>query len=178
MYKIAFCGAHGTGKTTLVKKIGEEYGIYVLDRVIRTAWEGFGVEDFEKMPRDVRTPFQNYLLLNQIKREDGEGAEGFVTDRSVIDILGYTLMSSDMQSSELEIFKNLVRERVKNYTHFIYTPVEFAAQNERLRASVETREAYDVIIQEYIESWLGQGKFLRVTGSVEERMEQIRKYLK
>jgi predicted ATPase len=178
MYKIAFCGAHGTGKTTLVQQIGQEYGIYKLERVIRTAWEGFGVENFEILPSDVRTPFQNYLLLNQIKREDGEGVNGFVTDRSVIDILGYTLLSSDMSSSQLEIFKALVAQRVKNYTHFIYTPVEFEAQNERLRANVETREKLDEILQSYIKLWLGQDRFLRVTGSVQERMEQIRKYLK
>jgi deoxyadenosine/deoxycytidine kinase len=178
MHKIAFCGAHGTGKTTLVKILAPELGVYLLERVTRTAWENFGVEDFEKMPRDARTPFQNYLLLNQITREDTEGQNGFITDRSVIDVLGYTLLSSDMQSSALEVFKNLVRERVKNYTHLIYTPVEFEAASERLRANIETRDKFDEIIKKYLLEWLGEGKYLKITGSVEQRLEQIRNFLK
>lgn len=177
MYKIALCGAHGTGKTTLVKILAPKLNLLLLDKTLRTTWEHFGVSDFEKMPSDVRTTFQNHLLIKQIEREDNEGGAGFITDRSVLDFLGYTILSSDMSGSEFKLFEQLVKERLKNYTHFVYLPVEFEAENEVLRANVETRQEFAQIVEEYLEKWFEPGQYLKATGSVEDRLKQIQNYI-
>jgi predicted ATPase len=178
MYKIAFCGAHGTGKTTLVKILAPELGLYCIEGTIRGTWQSFGVSDFNNMPPDVRGVFQNYMLINQINREDTEGADGFITDRAVVDILGYLVSDSNITNSQKTIFEYLVRERIKNYTHFIYTPVEFEAYNEPLRANVDSRDKLDKIMKSYIDKWMGEGKYLRVSGSIEQRLEQVRNFIK
>ncbi|MEM1312611.1 MAG: AAA family ATPase [Patescibacteria group bacterium] len=177
MLKIAFCGAHGTGKTTLVNRLASELNIHAMQRVTREAWENFGVEDFEKIPLDARSVFQNYLLLNQIKKEDLYKDQGFVTDRSVLDILCYTELSSDMKGSSFDIFKHLVVERLKNYNHLIYIPIEFEAQKERLRANLDTRSDYDNILKKNLQELVGQSNFLVINGSVDERLVQIKEYL-
>jgi len=176
MYKIALCGAHGTGKTTLVKILAPKLNLQSLDGNTRATWEYFGVSDFEKMPSDARTIFQNHLLLKQIEKEDIHN-NGFVTDRSVLDFLGYTVLSSDMSGSQFKLFEQLVKERLKNYTHFIYLPVEFSAENETLRANVETRQEFAQIIEEYLEKWFEPEKYLKATGSVESRIEQINNFI-
>ncbi|MBC7472386.1 MAG: AAA family ATPase [candidate division SR1 bacterium] len=88
MYKIAFCGSHGTGKSTLLQAVASKFEVPILDKTIRTYWQGIGVDDFDKLPANIRTQCQLNLLINQIKREDIEGKNGFITDRSVLDYIG------------------------------------------------------------------------------------------
>ena len=178
MYKIGISGAHGTGKTTLVQLLAPELNISKIDKTMRNTWESFSVTDFEKLPADARSVFQNYLLLNQINREDEESVNGFIADRSVVDILAYTISHSNMSESELSIFEHLVKERLKCYTHLIYTPIEFEVENEYLRANIDSRERIDSIIKSYIDKWIKPNEYLEVHGSIEYRMKQIREYLK
>ena len=96
MYKIGLCGSHGTGKSTLAKLIADEFKVPYISRTMRDMWEQFGIADFEKLPGDVRKTFQYYAVLNQIEREETEGKEGFITDRTVVDNLGYTVLSSEL----------------------------------------------------------------------------------
>ncbi len=177
MYKIGFCGAHGTGKTTLVEILAPELNLLSISGTIRSTWQNFGVTDFEKMPSDARSVFQNYMLLKQIEREDIEGKDGFVADRTVIDILGYTVLSASMSESQLKIFEQLVKERLKSYTHFVYTPIEFEAENEHLRANVSTRAQVDKIMKSYIDKWLVPENYLIATGTVEERVQKVKNFL-
>jgi predicted ATPase len=175
-FKIAICGAHGTGKTTLLNLLATELNLPTLARSMRSFWQEQGIYDFEKLPAEVRTYFQHRSLLNQIQREDGEGEDGFITDRSVLDYLGYSLLSADMGGVALETHKALIRERLKIYTHFIYTPVEFPASDEPLRANVATRERFASLVEPYVKAWRPENHLV-VTGSVEERMQLIRQYL-
>lgn len=177
MYRIAFCGSHGTGKSTLLQNISSKLSVPIIDKTIRTFWEGIGVDDFEKLPVDVRSSCQYHLLLNQIRREDGEGVEGFVTDRSVLDYLAYTVVSSDMSGAIFQMYEALIKERLKKYTHFIYVPVEFEATPERLRAAPHLQKDVANVLEEYIANWFPDGGFLRVTGSVEERIKQVNQFL-
>lgn len=175
MLKVGLCGAHGTGKTTLLEIIAKEYSLTPVKRTMRDMWERFGISDFEKMPTDVRTMFQKYSVLNQIQQEDKTNSD-FITDRTVVDNLGYSYLSSNMSGADLQMFEQLVKERFRNYTHFIYFPVEFAAENEYLRANIDSRERLDGIFRDFLEKNF-KNSYLSVTGSVEERMKQVKEYL-
>jgi deoxyadenosine/deoxycytidine kinase len=179
MLKIALCGAHGTGKTTILKDLASLYpNTPVLSRSVRTFWEDCGVEDFEKLPRDIRTAFQKHQILNQLKREDEEGADGFLTDRSVIDYWGYTLLSSDMSTPDIDMYKSLVQARLKNYTHLIFIPIMFDAQNERLRADVSTRGRASSIMESLIHETLQPHEFLTITKLPHsERLQEITSFI-
>lgn len=176
--KIGICGAHGTGKTTLANnlqpRLKEELDLEIpmLLRTTRDFWEASGVEDFEKLPRDVRTHFQNYILLNQIKRENEQGKVGFLTDRTPLDQLGYTILSSDMSGASLEIYEQLVLERLQKYSVVFYLPVEFEAEQEKLRADISTREQFASIVEGYIAKWGPVVNFKPLTGSVEDRTRE------
>jgi deoxyadenosine/deoxycytidine kinase len=178
MYKIAFCGSHGTGKTTLLQTISQELHLPIIDKTIRTYWKSIGVDDFEKLPADVRTQCQLNLLLNQIEREDTEGKDGFITDRSVLDYIGYTAVSSDMKGAMRGIYEQLIRERLSNYTHFIYLPVEFEAKKEHLRADPSNQVAVAQAMEHYISQWMSKDSYVVARGSVEERLAQIHEFLK
>jgi hypothetical protein len=177
MTKIGLCGAHGTGKTTLLELISVEFQIPSIKRTMQNMWESFGVIDFEKLPLDVRTTFQKYALLNQIYQEDSFIRASFITDRTVVDSFGYTVLSTNMSGIDLKIFQELVKARCFGYTHFVYFPVEFEVANRYLRANVDSRVALDKIIKNFLEENL-TGKYLTVSGSVEQRLEQFRQYFK
>lgn len=145
---------------------------------MRTLWERFGIDDFEKIPADIRANFQKYALMNQIDREEEEGMYGFITDRTVLDNLAYTRLSADMSQSDFRIYERLVKERMKNYTHFVYLPIEFEVEDEPLRANVGSRQDVATIIEDYLNKWLEPNNFLIVKGSLEERVKQVSAYLR
>jgi deoxyadenosine/deoxycytidine kinase len=178
MYKIGICGAHGTGKTTLTELISSELKIKSLAKTTTNFWPSVGVNNFELLPPDVRTVFQNHLLLNHIQTEDEQNTKSndYVTDRTVIDYLAHTILDTTKSASELGIYRTLVNERIKNYTHIIYCPIEFEVEERDLRADLNKRQDIDTIILNFLNQNYAN-KFLTVTGSVEERMIQIKKFL-
>jgi len=171
------CGAHGTGKTTLLKSLIGQLEVTELSRTMRDMWEGFGISDFEKLPQDVRLTFQRYAILRQIQRED-DSKSSFITDRTVMDNLGYTKLSTNMTESELGMYEALVKERIQKYTHFIYVPIEFEAENEFLRADVSTRKRFASIVESYLSKWFKPTNYLVVQGSLEERGAQVLNFVK
>lgn len=174
MYKIGICGAHGTGKSTLVELISELYSIPKLQRTLRNYWESIGVINFELLPKDIRTVCQNYIFTNFLNAEDAQ--DSFVSDRSVVDYLAHTMLDTDMPENQLEIFKFLVKERLKNYTHLFYLPIEFEVENEVLRADIHKRTQIDTLIISILEKHY-QDKYFVISGSVEERLEKIKTIL-
>jgi deoxyadenosine/deoxycytidine kinase len=176
MLKIGFCGAHGTGKTTIARIIAENYDLKIIEGTMRNMWKKFGISDFEKLPADVRKTFQYYAILTQIEREE-EVESGFVTDRTVLDNLAYTVLSAELNQVELRLYEALTKERLKNYTHFIYVPVEFKAEYEHLRADPETQAKLAGIIEEYLPKMFSEGSYLVIKGDIETRKEQIKNFL-
>ncbi len=180
-FKIGICGAHGTGKTTLAKAIYESFGVPIITNLMRNFWQEHGVVDFEKLPKDVRAIFQKESLLRQIRAEDQSknylSKNSFITDRTVLDQLGYAKFSSNMQGVEFEIYEQLCKERLQNYSHLFYLPIEFEAEDEFLRAAVGTRDALDKIMKSYLDLWMS-GKYTIISGSLDARLLQINELLR
>lgn len=175
--KIILTGAHGTGKSTLLEPLREYYQLSTLKRTVRTFWEDNGVVDFEKLPADVRTVFQKQLLLNQLEKENTLWEKGFVTDRSVLDYLGYAIVSSNMSGVDLGLYKSLIRERLLQYDYIIYCPVEFPAEPEYLRAYPDSQNEVAEVLEEHLALWLREDQYCIARGSVEERLEQIKQFI-
>jgi adenylate kinase family enzyme len=173
--KIGICGAHGTGKTTLAKEVHSIFGTPIITNLMRNFWQENGVSDFEKLPKDIRTIFQKESLLKQIESEEGY-VEGFITDRTVLDQIAYTKMSSNMIGVEFEIYEQLCKERLKSYTHLIYLPIEFDSEQEFLRADISTRGECANIMKGYLDKWI-PGKYTVISGDFESRVAQIIKLL-
>jgi len=179
MYKIGICGAHGTGKTTLGNLLSQELNLVFITNTMRSMWTESGVSDFEKLPTDIRSQFQKHAIIRQINRENIEGKSGFITDRTVVDNLSYTKLSSSMDTVDLALYTSLVLERLNNYTHFIYLPIMFEAPSEFLRADISSRENLAKIIEEIILNYVSKEKLLIIKSlDNEDRMVEILKFLK
>jgi|688.fasta_scaffold163367_4 deoxyadenosine/deoxycytidine kinase len=175
---IILTGAHGTGKSTLVEPLATEYKLPVFQRTVRNFWEANGVVDFEKLPSDVRAIFQKHLLLNQLDKENALWDKGFITDRSVLDYLAYAVVSSSMSKTDLDLYKALIRERLLQYDYIIYLPVEFPAEAEYLRANPDSQKEVAQVFEEHLDLWLKPEQYCIARGSVEERLEQIKSFIK
>jgi deoxyadenosine/deoxycytidine kinase len=175
--KIILTGAHGTGKSTLVSPLATEYKLPVFQRTVRNFWEDNGIMDFEKLPSDVRAIFQKHLLLNQLNKENALWESGFITDRSVLDYLAYAVVSSAMSKTDLDLYKALIRERLLQYDYIIYLPVEFPAEERELRADPKLQTQVAEVLEEHLALWLKPEQYCVARGSVEERLEQIKKFI-
>ena len=123
--------------------------------------------------KDIRTIFQKESLLKQIEAEESYDT-GFITDRTVLDQIAYTKMSSNMIGVEFEIYEQLCKERLKSYTHLIYLPIEFESEQELLRADIKTRQECAGIMKSYLDRWMGD-KYILISGDFDQRVEQIKK---
>jgi deoxyadenosine/deoxycytidine kinase len=183
-FKIGICGSHGTGKTTLANLIAKEFNFRIIQKTMRNMWENYGISDFEKLPPEVRKIFQYKAILKQIQVED-ETNDNFVTDRTVLDNLVYTELVSKLSETDLNLYKALVKERLKTYTHLIYIPVEFVATSEHLRANLDSQKEVESLFRNYFydkktSEHFGLNdsiNFLEITGTLEERMQQVREFL-
>lgn len=173
--KIAICGAHGTGKTTLAKDLSSLLKIPLLAGTLKQYWHNIGVYDFEKLPSDIRTVCQNYILQNFINTEDSNNE--FVADRSVLDYLAYTELDTDMPENQMGVYRLLVQSRIKNYDLLIYCPIEFEVESEHLRADLGKREKIDNLIKGYLQKWR-PANYLQVNGSPDQRVETVLQYAK
>lgn len=175
--KIILTGAHGTGKSTLVQPLANTYNLPVLQRTVRTFWEDNGVKDFELLPSDIRAIFQKHLLLNQLDKENTLWEQGFITDRSVLDYLGYAVVSSSMSKTDLDLYKALIRERLLQYDYIIYLPVEFPAEPEYLRANPQSQTEVAEVLEEHLNLWLKPEQYCIARGSVDKRLGQIKNFI-
>jgi hypothetical protein len=118
--RIAFYGASGTGKTTLARYVAERYGLAENPVGSRSVAKAMGFES----PYDVdqagrRGEFQHRLLLE--KKEWEREHETFVTDRTTLDNLVYTMMH-DVRAIDGNFYES-VFSGMRRYTHLIYCPV-------------------------------------------------------
>jgi deoxyadenosine/deoxycytidine kinase len=173
--KIGICGAHGTGKTTLAKAVHQLFGTPIITNLMRSFWQQNGVADFEKLPKDIRTIFQKESLLKQIEAEESY-ITGFITDRTVLDQIAYTKMSSNMIGVEFEIYEQLCKERLKSYTHLIYLPIEFESEQEALRADIKTRGQCADLMKGYLDKWM-PGQYTIISGEFDQRVELVKQLL-
>jgi len=179
MYKIGICGAHGTGKTTIGTLLSKELKLPFITNTMRSMWVESGVVDFEKLPADVRAEFQKHAILRQIDRENSEGASGFITDRTVIDNLAYTKLSSNMDGVDLKLYTTLAIERVKNYSHFIYIPIMFEPEKDEMRANLDTRLELAKIFEKSVLKYIAKHRLLQLKSlSNTDRLKEIIDFLK
>lgn len=117
--RIGFCGASGTGKTTMARWISETYNIPMNPVGARSVAQemGFdspyGVDGARK-----RGEFQHRLQKAKLAWEAERKA--FVTDRTFVDELTYTMLH-DYKAVTREYLKN-VADGMRNYTHVILFP--------------------------------------------------------
>lgn len=144
--RVAFTGASGTGKSTLAAYIAEKHNVPQNPVGSRSVSLSMGFAS----PYDVdaagkRAEFQRRLLVEKCAWE--ANTESFVTDRTPLDNLLYTMLHDVSVVNEEMIA--VVQRGLLRYTHVIYCPVEafcHVGEDAARVKSMAYQEVYDAAL--------------------------------
>jgi hypothetical protein len=167
--KIALVGASSTGKTTVYELLKNKLPKYeFINESTRTvASYGFPINE-------VGTS-ETQLAISSFHLEALLQPYNLVLDRCYMDLIVYSKFM-DRISVEAYNYIEATWGRVKReYTHYIYFPIEFEAVDDGVRSVNEDwRSKVDNAFQEELRDL----EHLKVTGSPLQRVEQILNYIK
>lgn len=172
--RIAFTGASGTGKTKLSEFIVEAFGLPYNPVGSRSVAKDMGFAS----PYDVdaagrRAEFQRRLVLEKRAWEDRH--ESFVTDRTTLDNMAYTIMH-DVAAIDEELVTKIVGG-VSRYTHIFYCPVDVFCNTGTDNARVQDmtyHRIYDILIKGLLDKYRSpQTKFVTMMHNVLEDRKQF-----
>ena len=173
--RIAIVGSFSTGKTTLGTELARRLRLPLLPETAREVVElGF------KLDKDATPETEALIFLKQYNNEIS--TRQFVGDRSLIDVMAYAgwVLDNQPRRKEMALWEECERlaERAlrSSYSHVFYLPIEFPIVLDGLRPD---DPAFQREIDHRIVGLLKSHDlhFETVTGSVEERMEQIEAHL-
>lgn len=87
--RIGICGAHRVGKSTLAKLYAKNMGVDFINGSVSQVFADFGLPVDDDLTPDVRMNVQEETLERYRLATDGRRA--FVTDRTPVDYIAYTL---------------------------------------------------------------------------------------
>ena len=164
--KIAFCGAHSTGKSTLSAILGREFGLPVFSSITRHT------------PKELRgTPAgQMRILFDYIGFFSKFAHEDWLCDRSIFDVCVYSHINGVWGTSLCNaILEEYARGEISP-THIFYLPIEFPLVDDGQRPDNKSREEFDVCARDFLDRfWPG---YDTISGSVEQRVAQVKNSLR
>ena len=179
--RVSFSGAQSTGKTTLLNKCKEVYKDYkFVDEVTRYVRRTYDV----KINEIGGTETQLYILAEHIKNHL-RGDENLILDRCILDGYVYTkyqVVNGKVSNQVLHAFNGVYGLLMDKLDYIFYTDpadVKLVDDGER---SVDYKFREDIIAMfedliTYKMSPANREKIVRLSGTVDERMEIIGEYL-
>ena len=120
--RIAVCGSAGTGKSTLANTLATRFGYPLIPDRIDDVLRALGYQSWLQVPSEaaVRLRFEALLL----KIEDETANEAFVSDKCVVDYLGYWNLNTAPKASagDRQRFRALVDSHVARYDLMLLLP--------------------------------------------------------
>ena len=169
--KIAICGSHGVGKTTLAEALSKKLKLPLIKETAREVYAlGLPLLSMVGYP-SVRAQLAVFGL--QLLRE--QQCSEFVSDRSILDGLAYFRVSYDEDDDIAHRYWTMLvefgREYAKhNYDLLVYVPIEFELVPDGFRnLDGKLQSCIDAILCQLLRGI----PHLRVSGSLEERVSQV-----
>ena len=173
--KIGLCGTMSVGKTTLVK---------ALKKVPEFKNYSFATER-SKYLNDLGIPLNtDSTLKGQTVFLDERCAElmkqNIVTDRTVFDVMAFTLNAKSIAHQDKDIFENYAKEFIREYDYIFYiSPHGIPVEDNGVRETDEHyRDLIDFTITTLIKRYGHMANRIEtIKGSTEDRVKQILSYL-
>lgn len=177
-----FLGSHGVGKSTLlveVEKFKKDYAIFEgVSRPLSKGLKSAGIE----LSNEIRQKVLNELDIAQ-QINFSKVTNGLAT-RSVIDSIFYSKQL--MPDFDVEDLMKTWEVTRKNIRYIFHIPIEFPLVGDEVRSGVWTDPKIQKEIQDnmynFIQREITKGNFpeenlITVYGTVEERIEILKRYL-
>jgi len=166
--KIGFCGTMSVGKTTLVKALQEipELGDYQFTTERSKYLHSLGIP----LNHDTTIEGQTIFLAERVSELMHPK---IITDRTIIDVMAFTLCAKSIDYKDKDIFEGYAKEFIKQYDYIFYiSPEGLAIEDNGVR---ETNAIYRKEIDEEIQKLLIKYRpiYYTIKGSTEERIKQI-----
>lgn len=179
---IGFTGAQSTGKTTLLNACKEIYKdeFAFIDEVTRAVQREYNVSINEDGTDITQLLIINRHIENMMKTHD-TSKRGLMLDRCIVDGLvytGYLALEGKVSKWVLNYAKNVLNILVPRMHKIFYTdPVDVKLIDDGVRSvDLDFREKiihiFDIVFELYDEQLMN--KVVRLKGTVEERLEQIK----
>ena len=172
--KIGLCGTMSVGKTTLVNALKETKQFK--DYMFRTERSKFLMEQGIPLNTDSTLKGQTVFLAERCAELMNNN---IITDRTVIDVMAFTMNAISINHQDKEIFKNYAKEFIREYDYIFYiSPHGIPVEDNGVR---ETDEHYRDLIDFTITTLIKRygymaNKVEKISGSTDERVEQILKF--
>lgn len=175
--KIAFCGTQSTGKSTLVKELAklkwfENYKIFT-ERSAYLASLG--------IPLNEKSTFKGQLIFTA-ERASELMCPNFLSDRSSLDVVAFTLASEEISMEETFYIHNVHQRLLLEYDYIFYIPPEIPLEDNGIRnIKEEFRAKIDSIIKDslYVFPHFDvEHKGGIITGTLPERINKVCEILK
>jgi nicotinamide riboside kinase len=181
--KIAIVGTFNTGKTTLFNALSKhpDFANYTFCSEPARAYldkNNLDINEVNTNPWQLFT-FQEHCFLEHIKRLTSQDIP-WISDSSIYDNLAYA--KCNLTPEQYQQVANQVTFAECMYDVIFYLPIEFdlskadAADNRV--ADVEYQKAIDQNIKDLLTDNVPSAKIITLTGSVDERILQIKNVLK
>lgn len=175
---VAMCGAHGTGKSTLVEELRKDPRYVCINSVTRTMTN----QAERRIDPDIDLDQTQLRILNAIRenaqdiQKQGKTLEDkvIVMDRSFVDFYAYSKNFYVRTLISHKTFK-IISEWFSTLTSlvdtFFYLPIEFNLVNDGIRnMDVTLREGVDRVIREQL---FKVGRTVELTGTLRNRLVRI-----
>ncbi len=178
--RIAFIGAHGTGKTTLAKVVSEKLNLPLIAEGVREKMVYYKNEGYDKYDLDhyggVFQLFQDELLIERLFEENEK--VHFISDRSTIDNFAYyatNQICKPLSEKTFKAYEYLCLSQSKKYSHLFLVPVSFPAVADGVR---ETTYQSQIIIENFIRGFCEKNniRYIEIDtncNTVEERVKFV-----
>ena len=171
MKRIALVGASSVGKTTVYELLKKELPEFnFINESTRTVGK-YGFPINEDGTSETQLAISSFHLEALLQPGD------VILDRCYLDLVVYSTYMENISDSAYNYILDTWVRVAKEYTHFIYFPIEFNSKKDGVRS---TNEEWRTLIDQKFQVMIKtlQVPVLKVTGTPEERVFQILDFLK
>lgn len=167
-------GSIGVGKTTLIEQLKPDFN--VIPEVCRgISGYGFGINNYDNNIISTQLAMLNVMYSNIINNKDG------IFDRGLLDILVfsyYLYKNNKINNKQYQFIYDNIIGNLNLFDLIFYIPIEFELKDDGFRSTdTVLRFNIDIIFKMFFEKLNLSNKVHIISGDIQERVKQVKKYL-